>query len=131
MAMKQLDVLLVGMHNPSYVAAIDKAQSWADSKKIGAAIAFFNTNHAGAPRYLRDIDLSVVFVSNEIGESTESMGHHCDDMLFAMRLRLKRPIIVLDETTLDLARWFEQDGCKVELRPNDGTVEEALMSLAA
>ncbi|MBP9757353.1 MAG: hypothetical protein KBD06_02020 [Candidatus Pacebacteria bacterium] len=131
MAIAQLDVLVVGMHVPTYVASINKAQSWAQERKIDASIAFFNTNHEGAPRYLRDFDLSIMFVSNEIGESAEAMGHHCDDMLHAMRLRVKRPLIVLDETTLDLVEAFEQDGCQVELRPADGTVEEALKSLAA
>lgn len=125
------DVLFVGMQRRSYIAAIEASQRWETThidKRTG--VAYFDTTYIRAADVLATFpDVSILYVANELELPSDITMAACKKWIEVLRDRKHKPLIVLQEDSLDLVDVFATNGYTVELRSDTGTVEDALKIL--
>ncbi len=123
------DVLFVGLQRASYIAAIEASQLWEEknirSSRVG--ITYFDSTFFRAADAIQAyVDPAVIYIGNELDIPLTIRQAACRKWIEYLSEQKRKPLIVLQESCIDLVDDFAAHGFNVELRPDNGTVEEAL-----
>ena len=133
MAIRHMDVLFVGMEKAAYIAAIEAIDPWMHNHGIETgriSMTYFDTGFGNAARLAANLpQLSAIFIANEVQMQAVVMQAACRKIAEILIDRSKKPLIVLDGSAIDAVDAFTEQGFNVDLKPDTGTVEEALKSL--
>jgi hypothetical protein len=124
------DVLFVGMHKPSYGEAVNAAEQWASANlPPRESLTYFDTSFLQAAQLAEKLpNLTAIYIANEVGMRRDVAHAACRSLMERLKNRSEKPVIVVSGDMLDVIDDFNAGGYIVELKSEDGTIEEALQT---
>ncbi len=124
------DVLFIGMQPALYVEAISAVEQWAEAHMPPReSLTYFDVSFLRAAQFSESLpNLSVIYIANDVGMRRDVARASCKSLIERLRSRPEKPVIVVSADMLDVIDDFNADGFIVELKSEDGTIEEALQT---